>query len=127
LRKDYGAIGYVAPDDFGVEENELRVVFRTAGGLGEAKINRETGETVMTRESRGVIGLLTDLHRGKTRDKTLGGPWALLIDVVAGMFVVVSITGLLLWTSLRSRGRHGLAVIVVGLVASVVVYFVYVP
>jgi hypothetical protein len=127
LRKDYGATGYVAPEDFGVDENELRVVFRFAGGMCEAKIDRHSGETEVVRESRGFLGLLTDLHRGKTRDKALGGQWALLIDVVAGLVVVVSVTGLVLWTSLRSRGRHGLLVMTLGLAAGVVVYYLYVP
>jgi hypothetical protein len=127
LRKDFGATGYVAREDFGVDDHELRVVFRTAGGLCEAKVDRTTGEAEVTRESRGVIGLLTDLHRGKTRDKTLGGPWGLLIDAVAGIFVVVAVTGLILWTSLRRRGRYGLLVMALGAAASVVVYYVYVP
>jgi len=127
LRKDYGATGYVAPEDFGVDENELRVVFRFAGGMCEAKIDRHSGETEVVRESRGLLGLLTDLHRGKTRDKGLGGQWALLIDIVAGLVVVVSVTGLVLWTSLRSRGRHGLLMMTLGLAAGVVVYYLYVP
>jgi hypothetical protein len=127
LRKDYGAVGYVAPEDFGVEDNELRVVFRSAGGLCEAKIDRGDGKTVLTRESRGLVGVLTDLHRGKTRDKTLGRAWGLLIDVVAGMFVVVSVTGLILWSSLRSRGHYGLLVMTLGVAAGFAVFFAYVP
>ena len=127
LRKEYGATGSVATTDFDIQDDSVRVVFRSAGGLCEAKINRADGKMEMTSDSNGVIGVLTDLHRGKSRDKTLSANWSLLIDIVAGLFVVVSITGLILWTSLRSRGKYGLTVIVFGIAASAAVYYLYVP
>ena len=127
LRKEFRATGYVAPEDFEVQDAELRVVFRSAGGRCEARIDRESGETEVRHESRGIIGLLTDLHRGKSDDKTLGSAWGWVIDVVAGLFVVVSLTGLILWSSLRSRGKHGLAAMILGMMAGVVMYLVFVP
>jgi hypothetical protein len=67
--------------------------------------------------------MLTDMHRGKSS----GAAWGLVIDAVSIIFVIVSITGLILWSSLRSRGKHGLLTIMLGLAAGLVVYFLFVP
>lgn len=48
-------------------------------------------------------------------------------DGVAGLFVIVSITGLILWSSLKGRAQHGLAVLLVGVAICAAIYFVWVP
>jgi hypothetical protein len=121
LRKDFGVTGAV--DSFDEEEESLRVVFKSPGRTAEASVRRENGHTVVTLQSRGLVGVLTDLHRGKSS----GWVWGLIIDAVCVLFLVVSATGLVLWSSLRSRGKHGLAVIGFGLLGSVAVYWLFVP
>src|SRR5262245_4626433 len=64
LRADYEAVGLV--DSFEVEETELRVVFKSPGHVVDVRMNRETGHVEAETESWGVVGRLTDLHRGKS-------------------------------------------------------------
>ena len=123
LRKEFGARGEV--DGFEVEKEleTIRVKFKAPSYFAEAVIKTEEGEVEITHESRGVVGILLDLHRGKTS----GEAWSLVIDGVSILFVFVSITGLILWSSLRSRAQAGLLVLILGAVSTLGVYFVWVP
>lgn len=104
LRKDFAARGEMS--EFEAKENEpLRVMFKSPGYFAEATIQRDSGQTKVKHETRGVVGLVLDLHRGKTS----GLAWSAVIDGVSILFVMVAITGLILWSSLRSRAQHGLA------------------
>jgi hypothetical protein len=123
LRKDYGAHGEVDSFDDEKESDSIRVKFKAPGYFAEATINREDGETTVVHESYGVVGVALDLHRGKTS----GEAWSFVIDGVSVLFVIVSITGLILWSSLRSRAQHGLAVLLLGLAVGLAVYFAWVP
>jgi hypothetical protein len=124
LRKDFAASGEV--DTFEEEEDDsrrVRVVFKGPGRRVEALVQVEDGKTTVSYESRGLVGLLTDLHRGKST----GRAWGLVIDGVCVLLLVISATGLVLWSSLRSRGKFGALVFLVGAAASVAVYVLWVP
>jgi uncharacterized protein len=121
LRKDFGASGVM--DSFETEEDAVKVVFRGPGQKFEANIQRIDGATTTTRELRGLFGVLADLHRGKAT----GSAWKLIIDAVCIVLLIISTTGLVLWHSLRGRGKHGLAVMGLGLAIGVVVYYALVP
>jgi hypothetical protein len=124
LRKDFGARGEVnSPPHYEKESESFSVVFRSPGYLATATIRASDGHTRVTHQSRGINGVLLDLHRGKDS----GLSWSLVIDAVALFFVVVSITGLILWSSLRGRAQQGLAVLSLGLVGSLVIYLFCVP
>ena len=123
LRKEFGARGEV--DGFEVEKEleTIRVKFKAPSYFAEAVIKTEEGEVEITHESRGVVGILLDLHRGKTS----GEAWSLVIDGVSVLFVLISITGLILWSSLRSRAQTGLLVLILGAAFTLIVYFLWVP
>lgn len=121
LRKEYGARGELIT--FEEESEEFRVIFKAPGRLVEAVIQREDGRVEVMTETNGIVGLLLDLHRGKDS----GLVWAVVIDGTSVLFVLVSVTGLVLWSSLKSRARYGLVVLALGAAASVVVYFAAVP
>jgi hypothetical protein len=121
LRKDYGASGTL--DSFAEEGDSFRVVFKAPGRRVEAAIERDTGAAEVTSETRGFAGIILDLHRGKAT----GSVWSLVIDAVAGVLLLVSGSGLILWWSLRGRGRYGLLVVGLGVVLGVVVFFTFVP
>jgi hypothetical protein len=122
LRANLGVTGKMV--DFNDNEEPLLVVFEGPGRRVEARIYREDGgRTTVTHESRGLVGILTDLHKGKNSGPT----WGLVIDGVSILFVIVSLTGLILWSSLRSRGKYGSLLIGLGLGISLWVYFVFVP
>jgi hypothetical protein len=122
LRAEYGATGLVDSFD-DKDEDAIRVAFKRPGRKFEAVIQRADGHTTITRESRGLTGVLADLHRGKST----GVAWALVIDTVCVVLVIIATTGLILWHSLRGRARHGLAVMCLGVVLVVTAYFVFVP
>jgi uncharacterized protein len=121
LRNDLGAVGVV--DSFEVEEDRLRVLFKRSGSNLEATIQRNSGAAEITCESRGIVGVLLDLHRGKVT----GSAWSLTIDSVCVALVVISGTGLVLWWSLRGRGRYTLSVLAIGIMLGLVVYARFVP
>jgi uncharacterized protein len=124
LRRDFGARGEVnVPPTFEKESESFSVVFKAPTYQAKATIRASDGYTKVVHQSRGFNGVLLDLHRGKES----GVPWSILIDGVSILFVFISTTGLILWSSLRSRAQYGIAVLVVGAALSVAVYFVWVP
>src|SRR5262249_11434660 len=124
LRKDFGCRGEVnGPPRYEKESESFGVVFKAPSYQATATIRATDGHTKVTHQSRGIVGICLDLHRGKES----GASWSLVIDGVSVLFVVVSITGLILWSSLRGRAQNGLAILLLGLAVSVAVYFVYVP
>ena len=124
LRKDFGARGEVnGPPRYEKESESFSVAFKSPGYLATATIRASDGHTKVVHQTRGLNGVFLDLHRGKDS----GASWSFVIDAVSILFVIVSATGLILWSSLRGRARHGLAVLMLGLVGSVVVYFLWVP
>src|SRR5437867_3941856 len=120
LRKDYRARGLVETCE--VEDDAVRVVFNGPGRRVEAVVQKEDGKLDITYKSRGVVAVLLDLHRGKAT----GPAWSLVIDGVCVLVLVVAVTGLTLWQSLRGRGHYGLLVIALGLALGVGVYFIFV-
>jgi hypothetical protein len=121
LRKEVGAFGVV--DAFEVEEDRLRVLFKKPGATLEALIERGSGSVEMTSESRGILGLILDLHRGKVT----GGAWSLIIDSACLALALISGTGLILWWSLRGRGRYTGLILVLGILLGLVIYSQFVP
>lgn len=121
LRGHCGAGGLM--NAFDVEEGFLKVVFKSPGRHTEATINRHTGVTELVYESRGLLGRLTDLHRGKES----GPAWSLVIDCTCVLLFLVATTGLILWYSLRTRFHRGLAALTLGLVFFAALYIVAIP
>jgi hypothetical protein len=122
LRKEYAVVGALTQfkDEPG---SSLELVFQRPGLQIVVEILREDGQTSLRFTGGGVAELITDLHKGKTA----GAAWSVLIDVVCGLLLIVSATGLVLWWSLRSRGKHGMIFVLVGAAAATAVYFLFVP
>ncbi len=59
------------------------------------------------RTDYGLIATLTNLHKGVG----LGAAWVLLVDTLAGSILLLSITGVVLWTQLSRKRLAGAAVI----------------
>jgi uncharacterized protein len=121
LRNHCGATGAV--DAFDVEEDSCKIIFKSPGRQIEAAVKRPLGETEVVVESRGILGRLTDLHRGKES----GPAWSLVIDGTSFLLLVISLTGLVLWYSLRTRFYLGLAALTAGAVIFATFYFLGVP
>ena len=121
LRKDYGANGALA--SFEIEEDRFRIEFKGPGHGTEAMVAREDGALEVTHESRGGVGIMLDLHRGKAS----GTAWSLVIDGLCILILLVTATGFFLWTSLRGRGHLGIFVLLLGTAIGLAVYWIWVP
>lgn len=145
LRAKYGVVGSLTtvedfdtdPDPSGqkplldISPEEVRGVFKRPGTQVSVVLYREEreaddrtftpGQGEITVHTTGANGLLLDLHRGKDTS----GPWHLVIDLIAGVYLVVAATGIVMWWSLKGRGKYGLWVAVGGVVLSVLVVWVF--
>ena len=120
LRKDFGAVGALSSFE---EQDDIRVVFKRPGTEVEAEINREDGKTDVTIRSNGPVGIMLDLHRGKSS----GMAWSLIIDGLSILVLIVASTGLYMWHSLRGRGHYGIFILGLGGALGVAVYLLFVP
>ena len=121
LRKNFAAVGEVT--SFEEESDRVRVLFERPGGRVEASIRRDDGHAEVTLVLRGGVGVALDLHRGKAS----GLAWSLVIDGVCVAFVLIGGTGLVLWSSLKGRGRYGWAVAAAGAALGGGVILAFVP
>jgi hypothetical protein len=121
LRKNFGASGEVS--QFEVEDDRLQVVFVGPGKRYEATIDRNTGAVEFAAHTTGTLGVLVDLHKGKST----GRAWSLVIDAVCVLLVFVSVTGLILWSSLKSRGKYGVLAMLLGATIAATIYWLGVP
>ena len=74
-------------------------------------------------ERKKALGVLVDLHKGKST----GRAWGLVIDAVCVLLAFVSLTGLILWSALRHRGKFGLVAMILGAAIATAVYLFAVP
>lgn len=84
---------------------------------------KKAGDVVIDERTEGWAGVLLDLHKSKGS----GRAWAWVIDITCGLLVVISVTGLVLWSSLKTRGKWGVACVLLGGLAAVAVYVLGVP
>ncbi len=121
LRADFGARG--AMDSFDVQEDELRIAFKSPGRKTEAVIHRQDGRTEVTYETRGPLARLSELHRGDDA----GVAWRLVIDSVAVLVLISALTGVVLWLLVPKWRKWGIAAVVVSVVVCAAIYFALVP
>ncbi|EDY82854.1 PepSY-associated TM helix family [Verrucomicrobiia bacterium DG1235] len=70
------------------------------GGDAWMSIDRETGEIVYEKTTRGFIAYLNDLHKGRNT----GAAWVLYMDIFSVACVIFCLTGLaLLWVHAKRR------------------------
>jgi uncharacterized protein len=76
------------------------------------------GGTFVTVERRdqGVIGVLEAMHR--SQGANVG--WILLADSIAGSMILLSLTGVILWTELNRKRTIGASIFIVSLIAMIV-------
>ncbi|MFO0809939.1 MAG: PepSY-associated TM helix domain-containing protein [Gemmataceae bacterium] len=121
LRREFAIAGAV--NTFRADDESVEVEFLRPGGRTVAEVRRETGVAVVTFETRGWAGVLTDLHKGKSA----GRAWGLVIDGVCGLLLAISTTGLVLWWSLKARGKWGAAAMILGGALAGAIYYWLVP
>lgn len=97
---------------FDVDDTQITVIFTQPGRRCQATIATADGSAEVTHESRGLPGLLADLHRGASA----GRWWRLFIDIAAGLLSLAVLTGIVIWLSLPRRRLLGALALLVGVV-----------
>ncbi|WP_168789227.1 PepSY-associated TM helix domain-containing protein [Paraburkholderia aromaticivorans] len=75
------------------------------------------GYVTVKRSENTFLAMLTNLHKGVG----LSVGWVLLIDTLAGSIILLSLTGVLLWTELNKRKTIGAVLVLGSIVAAVCV------
>jgi hypothetical protein len=121
LRRAHGVKGLLG--EFRIEAGECAVTFKGPGYSADARIYRATGAYELTVTRLGWVAIVNDLHKG--RDS--GGGWSLVIDLSAGLMIVVSLTGMVLVYFVKRRFVSGVMVAVTGAALSYLAYLWLVP
>jgi hypothetical protein len=128
LCKEFGIVGELWSFD-NDDEERIVVRFRRAGGEAEARVRREDAEAEVEQKFQGWAIVMSDLHRGNLTNEPrfTGKVWTWVIDITCGLLLVISATGLFLWRSLKSRGKWGAPLMLLGGAAAFAVYYWFVP
>ena len=118
--RQQGAVGAVT--DFDDGDAEIRVTFERPSQRCDARIDKTTGVFDLNIESRGVFALFLDLHTGKGGDL-----WWIAIDLAGVLWMLVAMTGLVLWLQLQKRRRVGLFWLGVGCLAGLLLFAALTP
>ena len=121
LRSREGIHGAVS--DFSVDDSQIEISFKAPGYSADAFIDRDNGKYDLTETRNGIVAVMNDLHKG--RDS--GRAWAWVIDLSAGLLVLVSLTGLILIWFMHKRRVKGLLLAVTGALLCLAMYKIFVP
>ncbi|MEZ5978579.1 MAG: PepSY-associated TM helix domain-containing protein [Planctomycetota bacterium] len=121
LRAEHGLRGAVT--EFVEDGDVLDVVFKGPATSAEVRIDREDGRAEIYAVAFGSVALVDDLHKGRNS----GTAWSWVIDASAVVLSISALTGGWLLLYVRRRRTAGVLVAVVGTVALVAVYAVWVP
>ncbi len=109
--------------DFSVDDREVAITFKGPGYSADAFIDRRSGTYRLTETKHGLVAVLNDLHKGRDTGTT----WSLVLDLSAGLLVLVSITGLILLFYLKLRRVAGMVTAVLGALIVVLIVSLLVP
>jgi hypothetical protein len=123
LRKDFQIRGAFDKERYREEDDRIEIYFVRPGQVVQVEIDRQTGETIVRTENEGWAGVMMDLHKGKYSGKL----WSYVIDTLSVLLVIVSLTGLILWSSLKSRGKWGALTLFLGTALAFAIYYFAVP
>lgn len=135
LRKEFDVRGELSSFAFVKDDNDkqqIKAEFKRAGGETSATIDVETAKTEVASVYQGWAIVMTDLHRGNRGNlsnevKRTGRVWSFVIDATCFVLLIISATGLIMWWSLKTRGKWGAILFLLGTATSVAVYYWFVP
>ncbi len=118
LRTEYGVRGSVT--DSSMRPAEGSISYRGPGYAADVLIRTSDASFSLTTRTSGFVAVMNDLHKGRNTS-TL---WKWVIDVTAGLLVVMSLTGIVLQVTIRRRRRTAFVLGLVGTVACVLLIWV---
>ena len=129
IRGEMSSFGFVKDDN---DKQQIKVEFKRPGGETVATIDVETAKTEVASTYQGWAIVMTDLHRGNRGNlsnevKRTGRVWSFVIDATCFLMLVIAATGLVLWWSLKTRGKWGAILFLLGTASTFAVYYWFVP
>ena len=121
LRAHAAVSGAVQP--FDLTSDPIHLTFKSPKAVVDIDIRKSNNLASITTEARTTLALLSQLHTAKYA----GTSWRLLIDGVALLLAISSLTGLILWTALFKRRTLGLLALLVSLGVCVITYLLLIP
>ena len=118
IRDEYGVNGNVT--DHGVSGQEGTISYKAPGYAADLFFDTESGDYTLDIEQQGFVGVMNDLHKGRDAP----GSWKWVIDLSAGLLVLVSVTGLGIQLFQRKRRTRALVFAGLGLVTTIVLVWV---
>ncbi|PXF31712.1 hypothetical protein WH50_08160 [Pokkaliibacter plantistimulans] len=104
-------------------DNELHLDYQRPGGYRQISIYLDEGVVEAEEESRGLVAILNDLHKGRHA----GAWWSALIDLTAVIILVFSVSGLVLLYHFASQRGSTWPLVTVGCAIPLLIYLVAVP
>jgi len=120
LRKTHNIKAAVS--EFRIDDSQCSVSFKGPGYAADVFINRENGSYDIMFIRAGVVGVLNDLHKGRDT----GSRWAWVIDISAGLMVIVSLSGMILMLYIKRKRLSGLILAVLGLILFYLIYLIWI-
>jgi len=106
-------------EDGYADRDQISVRLRGSRGSSSVRANLRNGEVTVVSARATTAGLLNALHRGEHA----GAAWRMLIDVAAGILIVLSLVGYAIFFSMTSkRFRTGLALTAASMLGIVVLF-----
>lgn len=118
LRAEQGVRGTVT--DAGRSGDQASISYRAPGYAADVLVRTADSSYTLTTNSSGFVAVMNDLHKGRNTS-TL---WRWVIDITAGLLVVMSVTGIVLQTTIRRRRRTAFWLATVGSLVAVVLIWV---
>jgi uncharacterized protein len=103
-------------DQSAVQPEFWQVAIASPGQNVQAEYWVGNGFVSVKRSENSFLGTMNNLHKGVG----LSIGWVLLIDTIAGSLILLSLTGVLLWTELNKRRTVGVVLVLGSIVAAVV-------
>jgi hypothetical protein len=104
-------------DRSAVQPEHWQLTFASPQQVTSADYWVGSGYVTVKRTGNTFLATLTNLHKGVG----LSVGWVLLIDTLAGSIILLSLTGVLLWTQLNTRRTLGAVLVIGSIVAAVCV------
>ena len=121
LRNSHHLRGQVT--EFVIDEFECMLVYKGPGYSADVFVDRESGSYTLTEISSGPMAIMNDLHKGRDSGKQ----WAWVIDLSAGVMMLMSVAGFGLLFYLKKRRVSGVLTAVIGTIAFIVAWAIWVP
>ncbi len=110
-------------DEVRVEDSDVSFSFRAPGYSADATVERGGGAYTVVEVRNGFVAAMNDLHKGRDT----GAVWHWVIDLSAGLLVLVSVTGLVILLFLYRRRTSGLILAAGGCLVCGLLYYLFVP